>query len=211
MLAGMPCCPDSKRGKRRKAMLDAAHALFVEKGYEGTTLGDIVGRSGGSLATFYELFENKPGLLRALIGERRLKIDGPLEKALCAKLPYQKVLRNVAEEMLNRVLDPTYVGLFRVVIAQCITHPDLGRQVYDSGPAVSQAKAADYLATLANAGELTIDDPIQAARMFFQMVCGHLHTQLMFGLTVKLSAAERKRHLDSAVAGFIRMYEPVRT
>lgn len=201
------CCPDSKRGKRREAMLDAAHALFVEKGYEATTLGDIVGRSGGSLATLYELFENKPGLLRALVAERCINMDGPLDRAMSADLPYRQVLRNVAEEMLDRVLDPTHVGLFRVVIAQCATHPDLGRQIYDAGPAVCQAKGAEYLAAQTTAGRLAIDDPLAASRMFFQMVCGHFHNQQTFGLTVELSAAERERHLDYAVAAFIKIYE----
>src|SRR3546814_3090605 len=56
----------SPRERRQSAILDAAESLFLEQGYERTSLAEIVKRSGGSLATLYELFVNKQGLLRAI-------------------------------------------------------------------------------------------------------------------------------------------------
>src|SRR3546814_11345443 len=56
----------SPRERRQSAILDAAESLFLEQGYERTSLAEIVKRSGGSLATLYELFGNKQGLLRAI-------------------------------------------------------------------------------------------------------------------------------------------------
>ena len=47
--------------RRKRAIIDAARALFVEQGYERTTLKDIVDRAGGSLATVYKVFGNKDG------------------------------------------------------------------------------------------------------------------------------------------------------
>lgn len=198
---------ESKREKRREAMLQAALSLFVEKGFDATTLGDIVKRSGGSLATLYEHFENKPGILRALVTERCVNIGGALDRATSAKDPYPDVLRSVAEEMLDRLLDPNYVGMFRVVSAQCAAHPDLGRQIYENGPLVCQAKGAEFLAAQKKAGTLDVEDPIAASRLFFQMVCGHFHTQMMFGLPVSLSKKERARHLDYVLPAFIKGHQ----
>src|SRR5688500_10647932 len=56
----------SPRERRQSAILDAAESLFLEQGYERTSLAEIVKRSGGSLATLYELFGNKQGLLHAI-------------------------------------------------------------------------------------------------------------------------------------------------
>src|SRR3546814_11941406 len=71
----------SPRERRQSAILDAAESLFLEQGYERTSLAEIVKRSGGSLATLYELFGNKQGLLRAIATrwrseERRVGQEG---------------------------------------------------------------------------------------------------------------------------------------
>jgi len=199
--------PETKREKRRAAMLAAANALFLEKGYEATTLSDIVGRSGGSLATLYDLFENKPGLLRALVGERCLAISETVDRAVSTQQPHREALREIAEHMFGKILDPGAIGLFRVVIAQSAGHPDLGRQLYAAGPARGQAKVAEYFAAQAQAGTLKVDDPVAAAQMFFQMMFGHFHNQLMFGLPVVLTGQEKARHLDRTLGAFLKIYE----
>src|SRR3546814_14932985 len=56
----------SPRERRQSAILDAAESLFLEQGYERTSLAEIVKRSGGSLATLYELFGKKQGLVPAI-------------------------------------------------------------------------------------------------------------------------------------------------
>src|SRR3546814_4948641 len=69
----------TRRQDRRKAILDAAESLFLDQGFDRVSLAAVVGQSGGSLATLYELFGNKQGLLRAVIErgeqERRATLD----------------------------------------------------------------------------------------------------------------------------------------
>lgn len=207
-MLGLTCRDDSKRGKRREAMLCAAHELFVEKGFDATTLNDIVRRSGGSLATLYDMFENKPGLLRALVLERCVTINGALDSAIATAHPYEQSLREIAEEMLDRFLDPAYLGLFRVVIAQCVAHPDLGQQIYDAGPIVCQTKAAAFFERQIAAGSIDADDPMEVSILFFQMICGDFLSQLAFGLPLERTTAERAAHLDRTLPVFIKAFAP---
>ncbi len=51
---------------RMRKLLDAAIALFVERGIHNTTIDDIVARAGLANATFYHYFESKQALLLAL-------------------------------------------------------------------------------------------------------------------------------------------------
>jgi AcrR family transcriptional regulator len=51
----------------RAAVVGAARALFVERGYAATTVEAISERSDVPPATVYRLFSSKPGILRALI------------------------------------------------------------------------------------------------------------------------------------------------
>lgn len=54
---------------RRGELLDAAQALFFSKGYEATTVADIIEQAGVSKGGFYHHFTAKDDLLEAL-GER---------------------------------------------------------------------------------------------------------------------------------------------
>ncbi|WP_286241204.1 TetR/AcrR family transcriptional regulator [Neptuniibacter halophilus] len=56
-----------KRGlKSAKKMLDAAAFLFVKKGFDGTSVDDIVERAGTAKGTFYHHYESKLLLLNVL-------------------------------------------------------------------------------------------------------------------------------------------------
>lgn len=185
----------------------AAHDLFVEKGYEAATLNDIVRRSGGSLATLYALFENKPGLLKALVSERCKRIGGALDGAVAADRPPTEVLSAIAEEMLDMLFDGEFVGLFRIVLSQSARHPELGQQFYLSGPAQAQAKMAAYLTKLGATGQIAIDDPLSASRLFYQIVAGELKTRLMFGMPLNLKPSDRARHVEFSVKAFLKIHD----
>jgi AcrR family transcriptional regulator len=51
----------------RRAVIDAARALFLERGYQATTIDAISNRSDVPAATVYRLFSSKLGILKALL------------------------------------------------------------------------------------------------------------------------------------------------
>jgi AcrR family transcriptional regulator len=53
--------------ERRAELIDCAQALFIEKGYEATTVADILARSRLSKGAFYHHFAAKEDLLDAFI------------------------------------------------------------------------------------------------------------------------------------------------
>jgi AcrR family transcriptional regulator len=52
---------------RRSELVDAAQALFFAKGYDATTVADIIAEAGVSKGGFYHHFESKEELLDAMI------------------------------------------------------------------------------------------------------------------------------------------------
>lgn len=64
-LAGAPPGP-RKREQRSGEILDAAAALFVEKGVPATSIDDIVERAGVAKGTFYHYFQDRTAMLEAL-------------------------------------------------------------------------------------------------------------------------------------------------
>jgi AcrR family transcriptional regulator len=62
--------PQQERSARRLAgFLDAAAELFVERGYEATTMTAIAERSGSSIGALYNYFPDKPAVALALLGQ----------------------------------------------------------------------------------------------------------------------------------------------
>ena len=55
-----------KRNNTKSRIVEAAWALFYEKGYDDTTVEDIVRRSETSKGSFYHYFESKDALLGSL-------------------------------------------------------------------------------------------------------------------------------------------------
>lgn len=57
---------DNSKKNLKEVIIDAAWALFYEKGYKNTTLKDIIERSGTSKGGFYYYFNAKDDLLNSL-------------------------------------------------------------------------------------------------------------------------------------------------
>jgi AcrR family transcriptional regulator len=59
--------PKRERGKQRvAALLDAAAAVFAEKGYDGATMTEIAERAGAAIGSLYQFFPSKEALAEAL-------------------------------------------------------------------------------------------------------------------------------------------------
>jgi AcrR family transcriptional regulator len=58
-----------KAARTRAALLDAAGTVFSERGYGGTSVGDIAAAAGVSLGTFYQYFRDRTHVLATLVAE----------------------------------------------------------------------------------------------------------------------------------------------
>ena len=74
--AGRPRAEDAGG---RDAILDAAAAVFTERGYRGATVGAILARAGLSKGTFYWHFESKDELMLAVLAER---VERPVKELI---------------------------------------------------------------------------------------------------------------------------------
>src|SRR3979490_2637865 len=62
----------------RRAMLDAGRRLFLEHSYANTTIPMVAAEAGVSVQTVYKAFENKPGLVKALVDVALVGDDEPV-------------------------------------------------------------------------------------------------------------------------------------
>ncbi|HMF54158.1 MAG TPA: TetR/AcrR family transcriptional regulator [Edaphobacter sp.] len=68
--------PQQERSTRRLAsFLQAAEDLFVEVGFEATTMTAIAERTGASIGTLYHYFPDKASIASALVSQYALQIE----------------------------------------------------------------------------------------------------------------------------------------
>lgn len=194
MLLTMP----TRREARRTAILKAARAAFLDRGFLRTTLDDIVAIAGGSRATIYDEFGNKEGLFAAIVSDildamiADQEIDGPPEV----------VLRSLATGYMRQLMDPDSLALFRVLVGECAHMRDLGRTVFKAGPERGARGLAEHLHRWTMTGELVIDDPDAAARQFIGMIEGDLHRRAIMWDHVP-SKPEIAANIEAAIRLFL--------
>lgn len=78
--ASNPRAPQQKRGRERVAALTASAAqLFVDKGFDATTMTEIAARAGAAIGTLYLFFPTKEALAQAILAENAESLSTQLD------------------------------------------------------------------------------------------------------------------------------------
>ena len=101
--------------RTRQSILDAAHALFAERGYSGAHVNDIVARAGTTKPMVYYHFGSKEGLFAAVLEEvyaGMRRIEGALQ---LADLPPHEAMRRLVHVTFDYHAEyPDWVRLISV-------------------------------------------------------------------------------------------------
>ncbi|MBA3940502.1 MAG: TetR/AcrR family transcriptional regulator [Sphingopyxis sp.] len=173
----------SPRERRQNAILDAAEALFLEQGYERTSLAEIVKRSGGSLATLYELFGNKQGLLHAIAHRWSDEtMFRSLDDEATKGLSNVEILKSYAHCQSEMMESPRAVALMRMLISESLRDRGFAQQIYHDLHVPALEELTELFRRWVAAGEAEIDNPEAAARLFFDIVVGDSMLNTLAGI-----------------------------
>lgn len=85
-----------KKGERRKQdLLNIVYRMFIEKGYENTSVDDIIIEAGIAKGTYYYYFESKEATLEAVIEMMIEKAENIAKAALMNPVPIPQKLASV--------------------------------------------------------------------------------------------------------------------
>ena len=118
--------------RTRALVLDAAHRLFLERGFAAATMPDIASAAGVSVQTIYKVFGNKPGLAKAVFDVAIAGDDEPVpmvERASLARVRDEpdprKKLQRYGEHLA--AVAPRHVPIQLVILAAAATDPEAGK------------------------------------------------------------------------------------
>jgi TetR/AcrR family transcriptional repressor of mexJK operon len=198
-------------GRKGALILDTARQMFLERGYDATSLDDVAAASGVSKTTVYNNFKDKEGLLSAVVlavTERAEQIISELSATLSGDEPIAGRLTAVARALAYGVLNPAVVQLRRLAIAEALRFPGIVTAYWERAPARTLALLTKSFTQLTARGELDIDDPAAAAAIFAYAVLGPYQDQALLQPDRPLARADLDQHVGQVVAAFLRAYTP---
>jgi AcrR family transcriptional regulator len=152
----------------RASILVAATRLFLESGYDRTSLARVAERAGVSTATLFKQFPSKAELFEAAV----LATGGtpgpePIQPPHGDFQSGLTVLGHAYAELLTR---RQMVDLMRTVIAESPKFPELRERTFDFGTLPVLEALGRYLRDAHSAGDADIDDPDLISAQFLAMI-----------------------------------------
>lgn len=188
-----------------EAVRESALRLFLDNGYEGTTMNAIAAAAGTTKPSLYARFPTKEDVFRSVLGWAMQRTDWPSpEPEIPDYDDLRKSLTAIGEAALRRALDPSMVKLQQVAIAYASRYPDIARSALGQGFWPRRKQVADLLGRHAADGSIVADDPDTLAELFLAMASGGPSRLASFGII----RDEPEAHLDAAVELFLRALRP---
>jgi len=187
---------------KRRQIIDGARDVFLARGFDAASMADIAKAAGVSKGTLYVYFKDKDELFAAIVqGVCSMQAEGVFDFDR-ADHDVEAVLLRHGKAFVNKICDPARLSSLRTVIAVADRMPDLGKKLYETGPAVGTAKLAGYLRAQVEAGVLVIDDCEVAAAQFIETCHATMFKPVLFNFGPPPS----EERVDHVVGIAVRMF-----
>ena len=192
---------------RRRAILEAAYQVLVERGYAGASTLEIATRARVSKRELYAEFGNKSGILRALIAATAARMQLPLATAeIHGRDDLAAALVHYGTTALGELTSPHVLAINRLAVAEAGRSTELAGILEDTGREPNRKALVDLLAKAQAAGVLRREDPGAIAGEFFSLLMGDLMFRLLLGVTPRPEPAEIKKRAEAATRLVIALH-----
>jgi len=191
---------------KRRQIMDGARRVFLEHGFDGASVNDIVRATGVSKGTVYAYFPSKEKLFETLIFEDRRGQAERLFEILDDRRPVEEMLREIGLRFGRMLIAPEQIAYIRMIIAASAKFPQAGRAFYEAGPRYGIARVTAYIKDKIRQGELQAHDPEMAARQLLELIHCGTSKPLLFGVSESIAPEELERAVNAGVATFLAAY-----
>ena len=169
--------PTRAEAVRRDArLLDVATTLFMERGFDCTSIDAVAETAGVSKPTVYARYHDKRDLfaavLRATIQRWLAPLSAAAEAAKVNPKGIETTLHDLSRDVLALGSTPEVIMLRRTLAAQAVQFPELAKLAHEEGWLRGVRAVAILLQQFADRGQIKVDDPAIAADLFLSLVLG---------------------------------------
>jgi AcrR family transcriptional regulator len=192
----------TRRGDQRSEQIrSTATELFLRHGYDGVSVDEIVRIVGGSKTNIYNHFGGKEGLFVAIVKGLCEDLLASFVTIDVSNLSVKNGLRSLARALLGILFQEKHLALQRLVIAEAVRFPALGRAWLESGPKTSRRIIAQFIEQQQRAGCLRRSDPHESATLFHDMISFDLLHRAMVG--DRPTHEDVRQRIEAAIEAFL--------
>ena len=159
--------------ERPRQILDAAFAVFAERGLAAARLDDIAKRAGLSKGTIYLYFPNKEELFREVVRSTVIAFIERGEAAVETERDPRRALLAWMESYWAWLRSPVFPAMHRLVNSELTSFPDLAAFYATEVIERAQRLVSGIVKRGMDAGVLRRMDPLVAARMLSALFITH--------------------------------------
>jgi AcrR family transcriptional regulator len=189
---------------KRQEIVEVAAQLFLERGYQGTSMSLVSQRLGGSKATLYGYFKSKEDLLLAVLEE---EVARTVEDMYSEEpgADFREFLRRTGLRYLKERLGPRHSRLFRIV-ASLPEESSIGRTFHQQAIVPGTQRLADFIAKLIEEGKLRSGNPWTMAIHFKGMLDQDFVERSLLSPRDEITRGEIEQAAWEAADAFMRAY-----
>lgn len=164
------------------AIVEAAACLFMERGFEATSMDAIAAQAGVSKATLYARYPDKDALFREVIRHKCESAVDPAAFAFDASRSPRETLIDIGRRFLALVTSVEAVAMHRLIVAECARAPRVAELFFEVAVTKMKDRFIGWLEAENAAGRLHARDPEGAAWRFLGAVKAEAHMRASMGL-----------------------------
>jgi AcrR family transcriptional regulator len=203
--------PTGDSSTKRRQIVEGARRVFLAQGFDAASMGEIARTAGVSKGTLYVYFKNKEELFAAIVENECRALGKQIFDLEPDDHDVGAVLSRLGTRYVEFLVRPTTIAPFRTVIAIAERMPEIGRQFYETGPALGIAQLASYLRAQVAAGVLAIEDCEVAAAQFLESSQAMLFKPVLLNFGTPPDQAQIERVVTTAVRTFLAAYQGCRS
>lgn len=202
--------PPSRHDRKHQAITEAATDLFLANGFTRTSMDDVARRAKVSKQTIYMHFGDKEKLLFEIVTAIMAVASDPFDHEIYRLGESDDLdadLRTHARQQLSLVMAPRPLQLRRLVTAEAVAFPELGRLFFEQGPALTMTNLAEAFGRLGERGVLAVPDPPRAASDFNWLIMGEpMNRAMLLGVDDPMPGRSLDEWANAAAQSFLAVY-----
>ncbi|MDA9543981.1 TetR family transcriptional regulator [Bradyrhizobium sp. CCBAU 45321] len=186
-----------------QTIVDAARELFLELGFQATTLDQVARRAKISKLSIYRHFENKEALFGAAIAAGCQLLFAPQALHEDDDGSVEDQLMAVGSLLLRTLLRPDVRSVEAMVMADKTNQTSLSKLHFEAGPAHVIGQIEALLRQLHAKALLNVPDPHRSARLFAALFKG---SDLVMIARFDQARAENDKEIESYCRSAVAMF-----